>query len=397
MDIFCVSWSLFLHHTIIKSTMDKKTFFDLLIKFERGECSKKEKNLLFAFYQAFQAENIMESWNITEKEKVKIQLFEQINQSIEFEETNQKRKLKTTQLLRIAAIFIGIFSTGYFFLLISNQSNYIGTSANAITLELEDGSIEIIQEDRTMSIFDKKGNKVGEQNKNQLLYTKKDSHKELVFNTLTVPYGKTFELQLSDGTIAYLNAGSSLKYPVQFVEDMERKVFLSGEVFMDVKKDSAHPFIVNLNNLSVRVLGTRFNINAYKEDEVAEIVLVEGSVGLYADTEEFDEETSKRLAPGYKASFDKKNGTIATESVTTDIYTSWIKGELVFRNMSFDNILKKLERHYNVKIINKNKDLSTEKFNASFGTAPLIREILMELRTIYDISYTVKDNVITIY
>ncbi|WP_420603088.1 FecR family protein [Flagellimonas sp.] len=213
----------------------------------------------------------------------------------------------------------------------------------------------------------------------------KSTQKNWFYNTLTVPYGKTFELLLSDGTKAHLNAGSSLKYPVQFLNGMERKVFVSGEVFLNVEKDKDHPFVVGADDLNVRVLGTQFNVHVYPEDEVAEVVLVEGAVALYPENEAYHTDTSTRLEPGFKASFDKTDKKIETEAVMTDIYTSWMHGELVFRNMSFNNILKKLERQYNVNIINNNEGLSSEKFNASFGSKTFDQGSLG--RTKNDVSY----------
>ncbi|MGC6432381.1 MAG: FecR family protein [Jejuia sp.] len=267
---------------------------------------------------------------------------------------------------------------------------------NSITLELEDGSIRVLDDTTNGQLVNTSGQIVGAQSNNKLVYQKSEKEiKQLVYNTLTIPYGKTFEISLSDGTKAYLNAGSSLKYPIQFIEGREREVFVNGEVFLDVTKSEISPFIVNADDLNIKVYGTKFNVNSYPEDNVTEVVLVEGSVGLYADNLD-DHASPNMLKPNHKASFNKAIKSIKKEKVITDIYTSWMNGELVFRNMLFANILKKLERHYDVTIINNNQTLSNEKFNASFGVAPKIHEVLEELKITYNIDYSINDATITI-
>src|SRR5690606_36367432 len=111
---------------------------------------------------------------------------------------------------------------------------------------------------------------------------------KLAYNTLKIPFGKKFRLQLSDGTMVHINSGSTLKYPIKFIAGENRQVYLDGEAFFDVAKDKKHPFIVNADNLNVRVLGTHFNVSNYPEDAVTDVVLVEGSVGMYRSNEEFD-------------------------------------------------------------------------------------------------------------
>ena len=114
---------------------------------------------------------------------------------------------------------------------------------------------------------------VGNQNGNKIVYDTETTLEKLVYNTIKIPYGKRFELQLSDGTIVHLNSGTTLKYPVKFIASGNRQVFLDGEAFFDVAKDKTHPFVVNADNLNVRVLGTHFNVSNYPEDKLTDIVL----------------------------------------------------------------------------------------------------------------------------
>jgi len=317
------------------------------------------------------------------------------------------RKMSFLKYSAVAAGFIGVIAITYI-----NRSQYIFNNSKktsvaldtfdineqkveVVTLQLQNGNIEVISDDGTSEVIDEKGNIVGKQKGNQIVYNGKATTKNLEYNILVVPFGKNFELLLSDGTTVHLNAGTSLKYPVQFLPGMERQVFLMGEAFFDVSKDLEHPFIINSGDLNIRVLGTKFNVTAYGEDEVTEVVLIEGSVGLYNEIKQFEKDRFL-LKPGQKGSYDKKHKDIASEEVITGLYTSWMKGELVFRNMTFDNILKKMERNYNVSIINNNVNIKDDKFNASFKNAP-IAKVMEYFKTAYKLDYTISGREITIH
>ncbi|MFD0990056.1 FecR family protein [Mariniflexile jejuense] len=297
-------------------------------------------------------------------------------------------------ILKYAAVAILFLSIGYLYkndIFLKTNTSVIPTES--ITLQLENGDIKIIQSDGTMQLVDAKGNQIGVQTKNQIVYSNTTNNETLVYNTLTVPYGKRFEVQLSDGTIVHLNSGTSLKYPVKFIKGKNREVFLTGEAFFTVTKDKKHPFIVNAENLNVEVLGTEFNVSAYPEDTTTDVVLVEGSVGMYKDAQTLQNGTM--LIPSTKGTLNKKDQQITTQKVNTLIYTSWIQGGLFFRNIPFENIAKKLERHYNKKIIITNEQLKNEIFNANFNDEP-IEKILSYFSDSYNIKYKITNNTIYI-
>lgn len=293
-------------------------------------------------------------------------------------------------ILVLASIGIS-YQRGFF----NSKKDTIIYNSNEITLQLENGDIQIISANKNSEIADADGNLVGNQNGNKIVYDTETTLEKLVYNTIKIPYGKRFELQLSDGTIVHLNSGTTLKYPVKFIASENRQVFLDGEAFFDVAKDKTHPFVVNADNLNVRVLGTHFNVSNYPEDNLTDVVLVEGSVGLYTANEKFNAEKNTVLKPGFKGSFSKTDNQIKTKVVVTDVYTAWIKGGLTFREMTFKDISKKLERHYNVTIVNQNEKLSNEKFNASFGDEP-IAKVLSYFNEIHGINYTLKNNEVLI-
>lgn len=301
---------------------------------------------------------------------------------------------KIRKFSKYAALLVTFLGIGYLY-----QNNYFSSApelivpADSITLQLENGDIKVIREDGSSEVQDAQGRVVGAQNGTQLVYSSSHSKEELVFNTLTVPYGKRFELQLSDGTNVHLNSGSSLKYPVNFKQGTTRQVFLEGEAFFDVTTNKQASFIVNAEDLNVEVFGTTFNVSAYPEDSSADVVLVEGSVALYNENKTLKEGVT--IVPGTKGSFIKQQNDITTEKVDTKLYTQWMVGGLVFRNSNFEAISKKLERHYNVKIVNSNVELSTEVFNASFKEES-IDIILNYFKNSYNLEYEIKENTIYI-
>ncbi|MEO9481927.1 MAG: FecR domain-containing protein [Ekhidna sp.] len=300
------------------------------------------------------------------------------------------------QFLKYAAMISIIFGLGYVYFtdFFNNKPAKLVIPNEAITLNLSDQEVKVIAFRQNAKIVDATGKVLGAQSGNTIVYNENldATDTTLVYHTLTVPYGKRFKLVLSDGTKAQLNAGSSLKYPVKFIAGSTRQVFLNGEAFFDVAEDTAHPFIVNANELDIKVLGTQFNVSSYPEDEFIRTVLVEGSVSLSEDAGSAE---ATRLEPGHQAIWNKEDRSIFIEEIETSVFTSWIDGRIVFRHMPFKNILKKLERHYNVDIVSNNEVLNEETFTASFDIES-IEQVLETFNKNYAIGYTIKDNQIII-
>jgi Domain of unknown function (DUF4974)/FecR protein len=380
----------------------------LLHKFIFNQCSLEESNAVVDYYRKNKLtddfptvediENLLKENSPKMSSATADTIFSNILTVAKETETEaiRTRKIPVLKYLSIAASIAILLAVGWsyqkgFF----NQKNTAIVNSNEITLQLANGDIQVISSNKKSQVTDSEGNVIGNQNGNKIVYDTETPIEKLVYNTLKIPYGKRFELQLSDGTIVHLNSGTTLKYPVKFIAGASRQVFLDGEAFFDVTKDKKHPFVVNADHLNVRVLGTHFNVSSYPEDEITDVVLVEGSVGLYTTNETFDASKNTILKPGFKGSFNKKEGKIATKAVITDVYTSWMDGRLTFRNMSFRDIAKKLERHYNVSIDTQNKKLADEKFYASFGDEP-IEKVLSYFNDIHGINYIIKNNEIII-
>lgn len=380
---------------------------NIFLKFVKNECNPEEIKQVVSYYQRNKLtddfptvediEPLLENLPEMKKETAD-QLFANILSKTQEREVislpkRNKSWLKYTAIAASLLLLLGVgftYQNGNF----DSQKNQI-IDPTQITLQLANGDVQVISEGTKIAVKDADGNIIGTQQGNKIVYHATASSGKLTYNTLKVPYGKRFELQLSDGTSIHLNAGTTLRYPIQFINGQNRQVFLNGEAFFDVAKDELHPFVVNADELNVRVLGTHFNVSNYPEDEMTDVVLVEGSVGLYESNKTFDAEKNTILKPGFKGSFDRKNNSISTKSVDTEVYTAWVDGELYLRNISFANICKKLERQYDVTITNKNPKLSGEKFNASFKQEP-IEKVLSYFNDVYGIQYTITNKQVTI-
>ncbi|WP_420604135.1 FecR family protein [Flagellimonas sp.] len=320
-------------------------------------------------------------------------------------EKKQSKNWTPSSFLKYAAIFIGLLSVGIF---IFQSQGYLERSdavvqneradengQNNVVISLEDGTKQIITTDGSTKLVDKDGNTIAKKQAQGLDFSQLNNgtDQNLVFNEIYVPYGQTFNLTLSDGTKVWLNAGTRLKFPRNLsATTQNRIVYLDGEAYFDVTRDEKRPFIVNAENLDIKVLGTQFNVSAYKSDGAIATTLVEGAVNVYENS---NPDAKILLTPSYQAAFVKENGSMSKKKVDTRIYTSWMENRLIIDNLSFEEILAKLERTHNVSIINQVEHLKNEVFKGEFENES-IGTILSTIATSTPFTYKIEDNVITI-
>jgi len=356
----------------------------LLVKLKEKENVELFKSYIKTNYYSLYVLN-----DIDRKDIIKV-----IKDKIDLERKNSIRKSFIKKTFKYAALFFLVLGLGYY--IKSTQQNItveekIVPKADDIVLETENGEQLIIEKKEKNLKIDPKINLL--QKANKLVYDKDLKIEKLVFHSLKVPYGKRFDIVLSDNSRVYLNSGSILKYPVKFLDNQIREVFLEGEAFFDISEDEKNIFRVNSNGINVEVYGTKFNFKNYPEDYVSDVVLVNGSVGI-SNTEN---KSITKLTPGFKGSVDKENFIVEKVKINTKLYTSWIDGQVVFRGESFNQIIKKLERLYNVTIINNNEKISEELFNATIDTEEeKIEDVLNYFNKIYNIEYQVYNNKIII-
>ncbi|AWK03826.1 hypothetical protein HYN56_06135 [Flavobacterium crocinum] len=155
----------------------------------------------------------------------------------------QPKKSNRRKYISIAASFLVLLGIGFAYkqVFLKPAEVPFDFKSTDIVLQMEDGTVQIISENGKVQVQDKNGNVIGNQNGDKLVYEKETNSDKLVYNTLKIPYGKKFRLELSDGTMVHLNSGTTLKYPVKFIAGENRQVYLDGEAFFDVAKDKKHP------------------------------------------------------------------------------------------------------------------------------------------------------------
>lgn len=205
-------------------------------------------------------------------------------------------------------------------------------------------------------------------------FSKEITPETISYVETTCMYGTRSKVILSDGSTVELNSGSVLRYPNTFA-GKERIVQLTGEGYFDVSKDKEKPFVVATGTIQVKVLGTLFNLKAYKEDAKVVTTLLEGSVSF--------EETSIQgkaepivLIPNQQLIFDKSAESINIHTVEASLYAAWKSGTYYFDNETFLEIARKLERGFNVQIKIGSERLEKELFSGVFDKGESIQQIL---------------------
>ncbi|MBC9929124.1 FecR family protein [Chitinophaga qingshengii] len=165
-----------------------------------------------------------------------------------------------------------------------------------------------------------------------------------VYNTLTVPRGGQFSLVLADGSKVWLNAQSSLRYPVSFSEGT-RTVDLSGEAYFEVSASSKQPFVVKVNDMELTVLGTSFNVMAYPDETLVNTTLLTGKVVVKHG------QTSLPLQKGYQAVLNRNTGKLTSTPVNTSEAVAWKNGRFIFNGATVQEIMRQLGRWYNIEVV----------------------------------------------
>ncbi|WP_271766356.1 FecR family protein [Aquimarina algiphila] len=356
---------------------------------------KDEKNLnLFKKYIVTD-HYIQLSKNDFDSQKASSLFQKHIQNTKSLTKTNKNRN---NNYLKYAAVFIGLILGGTFLYNknISNENEII----TEVTLQQGDGSIETLQDNELFKeIKNEDGTILAFQEKNKIVYNNEGnnatSEEKVVINTLRVPYGKKIQLVLSDGTTVHVNAGSTLKFPSKFLSGQIREVDLSGEAYFEVARNEKDPFIVSTNGIRTEVLGTKFNVSSYADDSFSEVVLVEGSVGVFKDKNRFDKNTDKILSPNQKASLSKTSQSLNISNVKTENYIAWVDGILLFKSESFETVMKKLERFYDKKITINYQNIKTEKFTGRFDVEN-VEDVLKTFKSNTFFNYRIKGNEIII-
>lgn len=268
------------------------------------------------------------------------------------EKNSPKQRTLYANFFRYAAIILLAFGVGgtlSYFIFRDSGEFIVSPDMNALSqisvpmLILPEGESVDLEEKDSKIDYSEKGKIL--LNGNKVISSKKEKNESKI-NQVVIPYGNRSEITLSDNTVVHLNAGSRLVYPSNF-NGNKREVYLFGEAFFDVTKDARHPFIVHASDISIQVLGTKFNVCAYPEDNLIQAVLEEGEISIRRkDAGMFEDDIL--LHSNQLASYSKKDQNVRVSNVDVSYYSVWKDGIIKFSNYDLNRVLKRVERFYNV-------------------------------------------------
>lgn len=359
---------------------EKEQFLKLIDKYLEGKTSLEELKLLLNYYESFQKKNDWVEALGTEK-SIKNKMLKSILDSLKDEKT---KKPIIISLIKSNVFRYSVAATVLSFVLLNlftkksssfenegvlSQNKSIQIAAEKSFLTLNNGteiSLDNIQnyEGETLSISGK-----------EIIYkTIKSNAKDVPYNYLTISRGEQFFLKLSDGTQVWLNSETKLKYPVSFVNGEDRKVELVyGEAYFDVSPSTEHKgsrFKVFNQFQEVEVLGTEFNIKAYKDESKIFTTLVEGKVSIDVKGKK------QNLIPSEQSVLNIRNSDININKVNVYNELSWKEGVFIFKDKSLYEIMKVISRWYDIDFVFEDKEVENLTFNGKLLKSQTLEEIL---------------------
>lgn len=330
----------------------------LIEKYNNQTATSDEKMIVEQWYDRINGAELAEiQFN---EEKVKKQISKNITSRIEhnskLQQEPKKFKLFYTLFFK-AAIIIMVLLAGVYVYLKQTDHDLLVTSSepkktkiipggNNAVLLLADGSQIILNKASDGQIADQSGVKVVKTRSGELIYrfAGNANPKSTAINTVITPRGGQYHLVLVDGTEVWLNAGSSIKFPTAFTGS-DRRVNITGEVYFEVAKNKAKPFIVSTNKSEIKVLGTHFNINAYDDEEYQRTTLLEGSVEIKSGKQ------TTRLTPGQQAIIKEKTEGIKIDKIEDlEAIIAWKNGYFQFEKADLKSVMRLVSRWYDTKV-----------------------------------------------
>lgn len=386
-----------IRRTYMKPSITDLEFRELARKCQEGIATEDEKK---AFDEAYQLLlNRHTTWDTAlmgEKDAVRNEIYEGL-----FDQVHKYKTKSWTfyigRYLSAAAILLIVGLASYFFVFKTNKveptfATTIVPGSNIATLTLTDGQKINLSDAKNGTLLKQAGIQITKAADGQLLYkiegTEEAAGLALAYNTIETPKGGQYQVILPDGTKVWLNAASSLRFPISFASLQDRKVELTGEGYFEVSKDKIHPFRVINEGQEVKVLGTHFNINSYKDEGAIKTSLLEGSVKVTSDNDEVT------IKPGEQAILTKSGFSVVEKDM--DQVIDWKNGDFNFQKESLKGIMNKVGRWYDVNVV-YDKDVNVAlTFSAQISRSNGIIEILKSLEKTGEVKFEIKESTIRV-
>ena len=270
--------------------------------------------------------------------------------------------------------------------------NGFADDCTLVTLKLDNGKVLPLRADRTNEVIVKDSFSCIENDNSTLICMNdgiKEDNEEVAYHTITVPVGAEYRVLLPDGTKVHLNADSEFRFPEMFAGE-NREVYLKGEGYFEVAKDTGKPFIVEIDGMEVKVYGTKFNINTRRMDRM-HTTLVEGSVSVKPKGK-----PEVMLEPSQQAVFNKLSGRVAVQEVDVMPYVAWHLGNYFFENKSISEILDELALWYDINVFFMNDEVRNERFSGYLPRYGEIEKLLGLIEKTSHVHFEIKGKVIVV-
>ena len=309
----------------------------------------------------------------------------------------KRRRRRLRRVMRrwsyAAAVVLAAAVAGAFFLKrdLPQQSSLPAELAwgQVPVLVMPDGERRALPQNDTTVLWQEQEGDIHIDSRTLIMEGETGEEREPVYYTVNIPYGGEYNLVLPDGTRIYLNAGTTLRYPDHFAGG-SREIFLSGEAYLEVSRDTSRPFIVRTDDMDVRVLGTVFNVNAYPDGNYVRTTLVEGKVETSCGGERIV------MKPGTQVAYDKATRQADYFPVDVRHFISWKDGYYDFRDMTLGELMQIFVRWYDVDVRFANPLLENLRFSGRLRRYEDVSELFGQLEYTGDVAFDVKGKNIVI-
>lgn len=382
-------------------THNKKEFLRIVSAYLDSTATEKQNAAVEQYFNFFDDErDILDSLERDEIESTHNRVKAGIDEKIKNLQNNETYKLRLRSI-SIAATILCIAALSIYFY--NNQQQIkpqvvknkmkadIAPGSNRAILTLSNGSKISLNDAKIGTVSNQNGTLITKANDSGLVYKGVNPNKgEMLFNRIETPRGGQYQISLPDGTKVWLNASSSLKYPLAFSEK-ERKVELEGEAYFEVAKNRLQPFKVFTKSQTVEVLGTHFNVNSYNDEPSTKTSLIEGSISVM-----YNLKTAHRiLRPGQQSILTDQN--VILKNIDIDEVVAWKNGYFKFNQESLQSILRKISRWYDVDI-EYTDEASIEKlsFSGTLSKYSNVSKVLNKLELTNSVRFKIIDRKIIV-
>lgn len=376
-----------------------------LLRYTRGELSKEEeKGIEQVLLEVKGMNTLVEELKDKDRIEYEMHIIAKFNTEKALSKLKNRKQVKRRGILSwIAAASVVVIAGVSAWILLSQEPDVDNLSVTEkfepgkaiVTLEMASG-LKYRLDTLSSVVRNNRVNVAFDNNDGVLKIKEQDSladgaTKEIGYNTVNVPYGGTYTVELCDGTKVYLNSGTTLEFPSRF-DGKVRSVILKGEAYFDVARNVSKPFVVEVDEMKVKVLGTSFNVKSYVDEPGVYTTLVEGSVAILRDGQ-----PEKKIKPGEQAYYNKSVGTLSVSPVDVDEFTAWKDGLFCFKDIALEEILRIVSRWYDLEIFYMNQEAKSVVYSGKMPMYSSVEDVLRKFEISGDVRFELKGRTLTVF